>query len=62
MVRDHNPLVEIFRNMVGENRSRTFLALTLMAAQAFFFNAVFFTYGLVVKKFFGATNDALPLY
>ena len=61
-VRDHTPLNEIFRNMLGENRSRSILALTLMAAQAFFFNAVFFTYGLVVKKFFGVSNDDLPWY
>ena len=61
MVRDHTPLGEIFRNMLGENRSRSFLALTLMAAQAFFFNAVFFTYGLVVKKFFGISDNDLPM-
>src|SRR6201986_1053012 len=29
-VRDHTPLKEIFRNMMGANRERSFLALTLM--------------------------------
>jgi MFS family permease len=62
VVRDHTPLKEIFGNMLGDNRKRSFLALTLMAAQAFFFNAVFFTYGLVVKKFFHVSNDDLPIY
>jgi MFS family permease len=38
----------IFRSMLGENRARSFLAMTLMVAQAFLFNAVFFTYGLVL--------------
>jgi len=62
MVRDHTPLKEIFRNMLGDNRKRSFLALTLMVGQAFFFNAVFFTYALVVKKFFHVSNDDLPKY
>src|SRR6202789_4340489 len=61
-VRDHTPLNEIFRNMLGDNRKRSFLALTLMVGQAFFFNAVFFTYALVVKKFFHVNNDDLPKY
>lgn len=59
-VRDHTPLREIFANMVGENRSRSVLALVLMAAQAFFFNAIFFSYGLIVKKFYGVSNQDLP--
>jgi MFS family permease len=61
-VRDYTPLKEIFKNMLGENRSRSYLGLLLMIAQAFFFNAVFFSYGLVVKKFFHVPDDALPLH
>ena len=60
-VRDHTPWNEIFRSMLGENRQRSFLALTLMIGQSFFFNAVFFTYGLVVKKFFHISDQQLPL-
>ena len=59
-VRDHTPLREIFRNMVGENRQRSILGLVLMAAQAFFFNAVFFSYGLIVKKFYHVPDQNLP--
>jgi MFS family permease len=62
IVRDHTPLKEIFRNMMGDNRQRSFLALTLMVGQAFFFNAIFFTYALVVKKFFHVSNNDLPRY
>src|ERR1700723_3807492 len=62
VVRDHTPLKEIFRNMMGDNRQRSFLALALMVGQSFFFNAVFFTYGLVVKKFFHVSNNDLPIY
>ena len=60
-VRDHTPWGEIFKSMLGENRERSFLALTLMVGQSFFFNAVFFTYGLVVKKFFNISDQQLPL-
>jgi MFS family permease len=61
-VRDHTPLGEIFHNMVGENLSRSILGLVLMASQAFFFNAVFFTYGLVVKRFFHVSDKELPIH
>jgi MFS family permease len=59
--RDHTPWGEIFKNMTGENRSRSLLGLILMVGQAFFFNAVFFTYALVGKKFFHQSNEHLPL-
>ena len=59
-VRDHTPLKEIFANMIGENRQRSYLGLMLMVAQAFFFNAVFFSYGLVVKRFYHVPDAALP--
>jgi MFS family permease len=61
-VRDHTPMKEIFKNMAGENRMRSFLGLVLMVAQAFFFNAVFFSYGLVVKKFFHVSDRELPMH
>lgn len=59
-VRDHTPWREIFRNMVGDNRERSILALVLMVAQAFFFNAIFFSYGLIVKTFYHVSNQDLP--
>jgi MFS family permease len=61
-VRDHTPIREIFADMMGNNRQRSFLALVLMIGQAFFFNAVFFTYALVVKKFYHVSNADLPFY
>ena len=61
-VRDHTPWGEIFKSMAGDNRSRSLLALVLMIGQSFFFNAVFFTYGLVVKKFYHVPDDALPMH
>ena len=59
--RDHTPWGEIFTNMWGENRRRSILGLVLMVGQAFFFNAVFFTFGLVAKKFYQLDDSQLPL-
>jgi MFS family permease len=47
--------------MLGESRARSFLGLVLMGGQAFFFNAVFFTFGLMAKKFFNVGDSQLPL-
>jgi MFS family permease len=41
---------------------RTALGLVLMAAQAFFYNAIFFTYALVLTRFFGVAADRVGLY
>jgi MFS family permease len=59
--RDHTPWGDIFRNMVGENRKRSILGFILMVGQAFFFNAVFFTFGLVAKKYFHVPDARLPM-
>jgi MFS family permease len=59
--RDRTPLKEIFANMFGESRSRSFLGLALMVGQAFFFNAIFFTYALIGKTFYHVPDKRLPL-
>jgi len=62
-VRDHTPMKDIFKSMTSqENRSRSFLGFILMVGQSFFFNAVFFTYGLVVKKFFHISDRQMPIH
>ncbi len=62
-VRDHTPMKEIFQSMTSkENRSRSFLGFVLMVGQSFFFNAVFFTYGLVVKKFYNVSDQQMPIH
>lgn len=58
--RDHTPWREILRNMVGENRQRSILGLVLMASQAFFFNAMFFTFTLIAKQYFHVGDSLLP--
>ena len=41
---------------------RSAVALVLMAAQAFFYNAIFFTYGLVLGRFFGIPSERIGLF
>jgi MFS family permease len=50
--RTYTPLSEVFRTIFVTYRSRALVGLTLMAAQAFFYNAIFFTYALVLTKFY----------
>ena len=46
-------LGDIWATMFGTHRDRAILGLVLMSCQAFFYNAVFFTYALVLTKFYG---------
>src|SRR5262249_13383799 len=52
----------IFRAMLGKYRARSALALMLMIAQAFLFNAVFFSYGLVLAQYQGVPETSTGLY
>ena len=40
-----------FKAMCGKYRNRSILALSLMIAQSFLFNSVYFSYGLVLNRF-----------
>jgi MFS family permease len=55
--RSHTPLNEVVHTLIHAHRTRTFVALTLMAAQAFFYNAIFFTYALVLTTFYGVPSQ-----
>jgi MFS family permease len=48
--------------MGGDNRGRSFLGLALMVAQAFLFNSVFFTYGLVLTTFYHVDPARIGMY
>src|SRR6266480_1280379 len=57
-MRDHTPLREVARTLFSAYRHRSLVGLTLMIAQAFFYNAIFFTFALVLTDFYGiAAND-----
>jgi MFS family permease len=42
--------------------TRTILALSLMVAQAFLYNSIFFSYGLILEAFHGVPPDQVGLY
>jgi MFS family permease len=50
--RTHTPWREIWDAIVHEHRRRSFLGFVLMLTQAFFYNAIFFTYALVLMRFY----------
>jgi MFS family permease len=60
--RTHTPLVEIARTLLQTYPQRTFVGLSLMAAQAFFYNAIFFTYALILTDFYGVPADRIGWY
>jgi MFS family permease len=43
-------------------RARSVLCLALMIAQAFFYNAIFFTYSLLLTRFFAVPPDRVGMY
>ncbi len=60
--RTHTPLGEIWHAIVFKHRRRSVLGLALMASQAFFYNAIFFTYALVLVTFYGIPAQKVGLY
>src|SRR5256884_3760440 len=57
-MRDHTPLREVGHTLFHAYRQRSLVGLALMIAQAFFYNAIFFTFALVLTDFYGiAAND-----
>ena len=50
------------RTLFHAQRRRTLVGLALMAAQAFFYNAIFFTYALVLTDFYGIRADHVGWY
>ncbi len=60
--RHRTPWREIWRSMVHDHFSRSILGLVLMASQAFFYNAIFFTYGLVLMRYYGTPAGSVGLY
>jgi MFS family permease len=53
---------EIARLMATRYRRRALLGLVLMASQALFYNAIFFTYALVLARFYGVPEQDVGYY
>jgi MFS family permease len=60
--RSHTPLAVVAATLMASHRQRTLVGLSLMVAQAFFYNAIFFTYALVLTDFYGIAADHVGWY
>jgi MFS family permease len=61
-MRDHTPLAEVTRALFVTYRQRTLVGLSLMTAQAFFYNAIFFTYALILTDFYHTPANQVGWY
>jgi MFS family permease len=61
-MRNHTPLREVARTLLVTYRQRSLVGLALMIAQAFFYNAIFFTFALVLTDFFGIASNQVGWY
>jgi MFS family permease len=52
----------IAKTLFGQYPSRSFLGFSMMVTQAFLYNAIFFTSGLVLAKFYHVPSDQVGLY
>ena len=55
----HTPIARMVLAIVRDYPQRAVLGLVLMGPQAFFYNAIFFTYALVLTKFFGVPSGSI---
>src|SRR3954462_12228713 len=61
-MRSHTPLGEVAHTLLTTYRQRSVVGLVLMVAQAFFYNAIFFTFALVLTDFFGIPANNVGWY
>jgi MFS family permease len=62
IVRHRTPWKEIWQAMVHTHGQRSVLGLSLMIAQAFFYNAIFFTYALLLVNFYKVPAQRVGFY
>jgi MFS family permease len=60
--RRFTPVREVFDTLFRTHRRRTLVGLVLMASQAFFYNAIFFTYALILTDFYGVPSERVGWY
>lgn len=60
--RRSTPLKEVAHTLFNHHRTRTYVGLALMASQAFFYNAIFFTYALILTDFYGIPANQVGWY
>jgi MFS family permease len=62
LARQRTPLSEVVHSLLHLYRRRTLVGLALMSAQAFFYNAIFFTYALVLTDFYSIRSSQVGWY
>ncbi|HEY9217335.1 MAG TPA: MFS transporter [Phenylobacterium sp.] len=60
--RSHARWTEIAATLLRRHPRRTFLGIVLMATQAFCYNAIFFTYALILTQFYRVPADQVGWY
>jgi len=60
--RRYTPLGNVAHALFTTYRRRTVVGLSLMTAQAFFYNAIFFTYALILTDFYGTPAGQVGWY
>jgi MFS family permease len=61
-VSSRNSMVDMVLAVVRQYPSRAVLGIVLMGAQAFFYNAIFFSYALVLTRFFNIPAGSIGWY
>jgi MFS family permease len=60
--RTHTAIAEVAAHLFQRQPRRTLVGLALMGSQAFFYNAIFFTYALVLTDFYGVPSAHVGWY
>lgn len=60
--RNHTAWSEIWNAIINVYKTRSILCLVLMSSQAFFYNAIFFTYALVLIRFYNVEPHNVSWY
>ena len=60
--RNKTPIGEVFNVLFRIHPRRTVLGLSLMIAQSFFYNAIFFTYAMMLTDFYGVPAASVGWY
>jgi MFS family permease len=61
-VRPLPSLRDVAHVLLRRYRQRSFVVLALMISQAFFYNAIFFTFALVLTRFYGVAAERVGLF
>jgi MFS family permease len=60
--RSHTGLAAVFESMFRQYRKRSLLFFVLITSQAFLYNAIFFTYALVLTRFYAVPAGETGIY